>query len=214
MRGLIYVPVLHSPADLGSLAEDVRGRFVAAFGLDAWERKAASVEAMWQGIRERLLGLPLDWPRVRLYQDGLPVCADTERIARDLAAGGSRNHELLLELAGRGAALMGTEDPAILVREYRHVQRLAEAARGPLPKATLEELARLGTTLLAERDRAIARRIDETLGEAETGILFIGLLHRVDELLEGKVELRPLIHTLPFGADLWRRVPEGEGHGD
>ena len=44
-------------------------------------------------------------------------------------------------------------------------------------------------------------------------ILFIGLLHRVDELLEGKVELRPLIRTLPFGADLWRRLREGEGHG-
>lgn len=214
MRGLIYVPIVHSAAELGTLAEDVRARFVATFGEDAWTQKAASVGAMWEGIRGRLLGLPLDWSRVRLYQDGLPVCAQVDQIVRDLAARGSFNHELLLELAGRGAALMGTEDPTILVREYQRIQRMVEAAREPAPAATVEELARLGAALLAERDRFIVRRIDETLGEAETGILFIGLLHRVDELLEGKVELRPLIQNLPLGADLWRRVREGRGHGD
>ncbi len=76
----------------------------------------------------------------------------------------------------------------------------------------LEELKREGETLLHERDVFIAERIDATLREGETGILFLGLLHRVDELLDGKLEVRQLIHSLPFGADPWRRLRERDDH--
>jgi hypothetical protein len=196
------------------MADEVRRRFQEAFGAEEWTRRFASVEAMWDGLRTKLCGLSMTWPSTRIYQDGLPVCGREREIVSDLAQKGSRNHQLLAELALRGATLMGTEDPQVMVREYRRVQRLVQASRERAPDSLVQELKQEGETILRERDAFIARRIDATLEEGETGILFLGLLHRVDELLDGKFDVRHLIHNLPFGADPWRRLKEGRGHGD
>ncbi|HYU32483.1 MAG TPA: hypothetical protein VEW48_09990 [Thermoanaerobaculia bacterium] len=208
MRALIYVPIVHSEVDLGSMGGEVRRRFQEAFGNEEWERKYASVEAMWAGLRTKLFALPLEWRRTRLYQDGLPVCGRETEIVRDLAAGGSRNYQLLAELMERGATLMGTEDPELMVAEYRRIQSLVRTAQQREPDAAAEELKREGEEILRGRDAFIARRIETTLEEGETGILFLGLLHRVDALLDGKFDVRQLIHSLPFGADPWRRLKE------
>ena len=104
--------------------------------------------------------MALDYPRVRIYQDGLPVCGKETDIVRELAGAGSTNHQLVLELAGRGAMLMGTEDPPLLLREYQ-LQRQHAGAAG-------DEAAEV----LAGRDRFIARRIEATLQDGETGLLF------------------------------------------
>ena len=103
---------------------------------------------------------------------------------------------------------MGTERPELMVQEYRRIQRLVQAAQGRPPDSVIEELKREGETILGERDAFVAHRIDTTLQEGETGILFLGLLHRVDELLDDKFEVRHLIHNLPFGADPWRQLRE------
>ncbi len=200
MRPLIYIPVVHSETDLGSVGGEVRQRFQAAFGQEAWERRFSSVEAMWDGIGHKLLGLPLAWAEVRLYQDGLPECGREADIVRDLARQGSRNHQLLLEAMGRGATLMGTESAPLLVAEYRRIQKLVEAARQGAGDEVGLELRAEGERLLKARDAFIARRIDETLRPGETGVLFMGLLHRVDELMGPDLEIRPLVHSLPFGA--------------
>ena len=214
MRALIYVPVVHSEVDLGTMAGEVRRRFQAAFGADEWARRGASVEAMWQGLRAKICALPIAWPRVRLYQDGLPVCDQERTIVSDLATQGSRNHQLLGELIERGATLMGTESPALMVREYRRIQRLVQLSQEAVPGAVAEELKREGEAILGERDAFVAHRIDSTLQEGETGLLFLGLLHRVDELLEGRFEVRHLIHNLPFGADPWRQLRERRSHDE
>ena len=214
MRALIYVPIVHSEVDLGTLAGEVRRRFQEAFGADEWARRFASVETMWAGLRAKLCALPIAWPGARLYQDGLPVCDREQEIVRELAARSSRNHQLLAELMDRGATLMGTESAELLVREYRRIQALVRAARERAPDARALELAREGETILRERDAFIAGRIDSTLQAGETGVLFLGLMHRVDELLDGKFEVRHLIHNLPFGADPWRRLRERQDHGD
>jgi hypothetical protein len=213
MRALIYVPIVHSEADLGSLAGEVRQQFLAAFGEAAWARRRDGIEGMWGGLRAKLLSLPLPLRRSRLYQDGLPVCGLELEIVRDLAGKGSRNHQLLVELIERGATLMGTEDPELMVRDYRRLKRLVEAAADRTADALLEEIRREGEVILRERDRFIAGRIDETLAEGETGILFLGLLHRVDELLGGKLDIRHLIHNLPFGADPLRDLKERDSDG-
>lgn len=214
MRALIYIPIVHSEVDLGTMAGEVRRRFEETFGAAEWTRRFASVDAMWDGLRAKLRALPLAGPQTRLYQDGLPVCGRETEISRDLAAQGSRNHQLLVELMERGASLMGTESPELMVREYRRIQQLVQASRSHAPDSLLEKLKREGETLLHERDAFIAERIDATLREGETGILFLGLLHRVDELLDGKLEVRQLIHSLPFGADPWRRLRERDDHAE
>lgn len=206
MRTLIYAPIIHSEADLGSVGGEVRQRFQDAFGRGAWERRFSSVDAMWEGLGKKLLALPLSWERTRLYQDGLPVCGREAEIVRDLARQGSRNHQLVLELMSRGAILTGTESAPLIVAEYRRIQKLIEASRLEDSDAVALELKAEGERLLRERDAFIAARIDATLQEDETGLLFVGLLHRVDELLGDGFEVQQVIHSLPFGADPWRRI--------
>ena len=212
MRSLIYVPMVHSEADLGRMAGEIRRQYIEALGADAWSRRTGAVDAMWAGIRDKLLLLPIRWPTVRLYQDGLPVCGREVDIVRDVAAAGSFNHRLLLELMDRGAVLMGTESPPLLLREYRRVQDLVQAARFGATSG-VAALEREGQALLRERDAFMAQRILGTLEQGETGIVFLGLLHRIDELLGDGLEVRHVIHNLPFGADPWRRLKEAGGHG-
>jgi hypothetical protein len=210
---LIYVPIIHSEADLGGVGDEVRRQFEEVLGAEAWTHRYASVEGMWEGLRAKLLALPLSWPDIRLFQDGLPVCGWERQIVSDLAAKGGRNHQLLTALMERGATLMGTEDPALLVEEYRRIQRLTLAAQRNEPDQVAEELKREGEELLRRRDSFIAHRIDTTVQAGETGLLFLGLFHRVDELLDGKFEVRHLIHSLPFGTDPWRRLKESRHDG-
>ena len=46
MRALVCVPIVHSEVDLGSAAEQIRLRFQEAFGVEQWQRRCASVDAM------------------------------------------------------------------------------------------------------------------------------------------------------------------------
>jgi len=202
MRALIYVPIVHSKADLGELGREVTKHLKATVGAERTDLRRDSIDAMWSVIRSKLLAMPLPWTSVRVYQDGLPICDHEMAIVRELGAQGSLNHALLLELIDRGAALMGTERPELLVREYQRIQRLVAVARQPSPDPEeILALRREGEELLAERDASIASRILSTLVEGERGVLFIGLLHRVDELLAGELRIQHLIRNLPVGAE-------------
>lgn len=210
MRTLVYVPIIHSEVELGSVGASVRRRFTEVFGEAAWERRGAMVDAMWRGLHDALMALPFPAAGVRLYQDGLPICGHEREIVEDLAAKGSPNHQLLLALMERGAVLMGTEDPSLLLAEYQRIQRIERlsAQRGPAAAARLVEQE--GQRLLRARDAFIARRIETSLREGEMAILLLGLLHRVDEHLEGDFTIQHVIHSLPFGADL--RTYQGHHH--
>lgn len=81
----------------------------------------------------------LPYPRVRLYQDGLPVCGREVEITTDLARAGSRNHQLLLRVMERDATLMGTESAELLVRDYRLIKQMLEARHKPVAAAWAAE---------------------------------------------------------------------------
>jgi hypothetical protein len=98
---------------------------------------------------------------------------------------------------------MGTESPALLLREYRRVQELVQLARAGA--GGVDALEREGEALLGERDAFMAQRILTTLEQGEIGILFCGLLHRIDELIGDALEVRYVVHNLPLSADpSWR----------
>jgi hypothetical protein len=179
-RRVIAVPVIHTAADLGSLVEAVRTRYQRELGAAAWENRQRAVAGLWDAITQRIAALHLDYSVVRIYQDGLPVCAHELDIVRELARAGSRNHQLILELLDQGAVLVGTEDPQLLLREYQMQRRqllpAESATRGPVGGAA--EAAEV----LALRDRWIAQRIAETLLDGQTGLLFLGAAHRLDAL--------------------------------
>jgi hypothetical protein len=180
-RTLHVVPIIHTEADLGQLRDAVVRATIGAQGPDAWLRKQTRVAEYWERIEAWAERLTVT-PALRLFQDGLPVCGREREIIADLARQGSRNHRLLESLIARGAQVVGTESPELLLEEYRAVKRAAERGEPGLDKAP-------GDSLLEKRDRFIAERIDRTLEPGLEGVLFIGMLHHVQRFLPGDVRV-------------------------
>jgi hypothetical protein len=190
MRRVVVIPIIHTSADLGSLADAVRTHYTQKYGAEFWRHRERFIAALWEDIRGRIAALDLDYEKVRIYQDGLPACGFELQILRELAGAGSPNHQLVLDLIGRGAALIGTEDPQLLIREYQLQRRQMSAAepdqRQPLPAP--RELA----DLLEARDCFIAQRIAGTLQEGEVGLLFLGAAHPLAALRSSGIQLQTL----------------------
>jgi len=194
MRRLIHIPIIHSSADLGSLSTLVQARYAKICGKTSWSQREDVVKALWTAIEADLDALRLDAKKTRIYQDGLPICGFEEKIARELAKAGSSNHQLLLGFLDRGAFLMGTEDPQLLMEEYEmQKRRLAEKTGKNRVPAEREMDSDRG---LKARDSFIARRIEATLQEGETGLLFLGALHRLDALRSTDIRVETLGDTL------------------
>ena len=198
MRRLIYVPIIHTMVDMGSRAEALRQEYIRGFGAERWALSRRVIEEVWEGIQAKLLALTLPWERVRIYQDGLPVSGKELEIAREVAAQGSKNYQIVMELVRRGARLMGTESPELLIREYTHIKRITEAQTDAERDKAKRSYAAESAEILKQRDAFIARRIAETLEEGEVGLLFLGMVHEVDRLLPEEIQVGYLIDRLPL----------------
>lgn len=193
MRRLISIPVLHTPADLGSASGFLEQEYTRRYGPLAWQEHRRQVAAFWAELRRQVkqFGIPLG--QARVYQDGLPLCGQELEIVRDVARRGSENYGLVLELVEAGARLEGTEDPLLLRRELGIIKQLA-AVRDPAARESLSrELEEHAEGLLQERDRFVAGRINLTLQEAEWGLLFMGLKHQVERHLEPDIKVHYLL---------------------
>jgi hypothetical protein len=181
MRTLIIVPIVHSREDMGSLAPE------SARGLAEATRRGA---AFWSAMRKRIESLELDWSGVSVYQDGLP---DTlpELVDKIVSKAPGQNYELLRWLIEQGATVLGTEDPELLVEEHTLLRAINDAS-GRAKARARAAYANRAPALLDERDGYIARRIDATLGEGQTGLLFIGVAHQVEKKLPRGIVVRRL----------------------
>ena len=189
VRKLVYIPVIHTEADMGSLARKVRSITVQKLGLQQWKSNTHVIKQLWDRIRQVIEKLDLQWSNVRVYQDGLPVSGREMEIVTDLAGKGSLNHKLVLDLIKRGATLVGTESPEFLLEEYTLIQKVL-AAKDPAEAARIQDQQKtLSQSLLQRRDEFIAGRINETLQPGETGILFLGLLHSVELYLDSDIRV-------------------------
>ncbi len=189
LRTLIYIPIMHTHTDMGELGGSVQRVTVQKLGVKAWRHKMRAIEQMWAEIERVVEAIRLHYGRVRLYQDGLPICGREDEIVRELADRGSRNHRLLLRLMEKGATLMGTESGELLLEEYERV-KLSAGGRS-LSRMQSPRSAGNGPddTLLQRRDRFVAHRINTTLQPGETGILFLGMLHNVEHLLDEDIQI-------------------------
>ena len=173
MRALIYFPIIHSPKDLGSLSK-------LASDLKSNEQEKKYLEAVkhfWEIVATTIESLELDYSNLKLYQDGLPVCGKEKEIVAEVAESGSENHRLLQILNRKGAVLMGTESPELLVKEHELMMQMLKSVD------YTETSLSAAQTLLNQRDEYIAQRIDETLQDNEMGILFLGLMHTIETRL-------------------------------
>ncbi|HUT37470.1 MAG TPA: hypothetical protein VNE39_28580 [Planctomycetota bacterium] len=178
-RRLIWIPIVHSHADLGSLGEAVRDAHARKFGAATWEDRVRMVDGFWQRVRAEVERLGLDWSRVRLYQDSLPNCGHEAAIVRDLAQAGSENHQLLADLMARGARVVGTECPELLLEEYELMRGILGALKSRESHHLTASEKERSRAILEKRDAYITERIAQTLGDGETGLLFLGMLHSI-----------------------------------
>ena len=189
MRTLIYVPVIHTSADLGSLAKDVTKRGIADLGEDVWRQHQRTVEGFWDAISDYFISV--DVSGMKIYQDGMVAEGEIgEKIVEEGLNLGSRNYELVARLLKRGATLVKTEDFNLVKEERDKLLKITQA------KTKFEKLFgfikyRLTkNTLLNKRDRFIAQRIDESLPQDQTGILFIGAYHNINPKLPRDIQIK------------------------
>ena len=173
MRRLLYVPIVHTPTDMGSLSASVRQEHIQKLGEASYHKYLDFAKTFWNKIHDNIFGRDLDYKKVRVYQDGLPVCPIVDKIVADVAAQGNPNFTIVKRLGSHGATIEGTEDPKLLLREYECAKNKTE----PEPD------------LLDMRDQFIAERIAATLQEGETGILFVGALHKVPKFLPDDIQI-------------------------
>jgi hypothetical protein len=189
VRTLIYVPIIHTSADLGSMSGQMAERGVAAVGEETWVRHRETVAGFWHSMWEYCDDI--DAAGVNVYQDGMVADGPLgRRIAEETASAGSLNYQLVLRLLDKGARLVRTEDFGLVKHEY---DRLIAMTRAKSTASKLIAVARyklVKAALLRRRDSFIARRIDETLEPAGTGILFIGALHNVARRLAADIQIK------------------------
>ncbi len=197
MKNLIYIPIVHTEIDLGSMSEFAKKEYLARYGEGKWEEHIRIINETWNGLRGKIFSLNLPFKKLKIYQDGLPVCGRELEIVREVAGMGSPNHKIILELAEKGARLEGTEDKELLIQEYNNLKRVYELADTAQRTAFMQNYKKTASELIAKRDKFIAERVESTLAEHEIGLLFIGLEHAADKYLKN-VKISYLIHRLPF----------------
>lgn len=177
-RSLIVIPIVHTRADFGSLGSRV----------PVDQEYETMATRYWQAVSEYVQRLPVDFSELRIYQDGLPD-SSKDVVAKIVDETHTVNYDLLRRLRDKGAQIMGTESPPLLLQEYRALQAIFNAKSEEQQRASQKEYAKVSLCLLEGRDEYIARRIKTTLPEGGIGILFIGLAHEVKSLLEQEIDV-------------------------
>ena len=188
MRRLIIVPVIHTSADLGSIAKDVSKRGMLELGEDIWKGHEKTVEGFWDTIADHFNSI--DVSGMNIYQDGMVAEGEIgQKIVEEGVKLGSKNYELISRLLKRGAILVRTEDFK-LVKEERDRMLTITQARSIVEKLfAILRYKLVKNRLLNKRDRFIVKRIDETLNQDQTGILFIGAYHNIKERLPKDIQI-------------------------
>ena len=204
MRKLLVLPIVHNAADLGRLEHRLEQIKCARMPRERIEASRKQVARFWEELRVAIESWQLNFSKLVVYQDALPLAPATHvgleiKIVKELAAVGSANHQLLEWLHEHGASILGTESPELLVAEYSLVRKQLGMAENPssdqeTPRnlettAEAAEIAVQLADLLNRRDQFIAARIDTTLKQDQTGILLIGMLHRVEKWLPDDIEV-------------------------
>ena len=216
MRTLYYIPIIHTSADMGSLAKAVTERGIDQVGERNWETHVSTVHRFWDRIAEYCASLPA--AGMIVYQDGL--VAEGEIGAKIIAVGaesGSRNYEIVLSLMRRGAQIVKTEEFKLVLEERDRIMALVNAPTFKTKISAFIKYRFVKHGLLKRRDVFIARRINETLVDGGVGILFIGACHNVKSRLPKDIKVievkeagkvRQYQELLPFFRRRERRFAE------
>jgi hypothetical protein len=178
MRRLYLVPIIHMSADMGSIASALDKGAADTLGPELLQRHRDTVSGFWDSLERFFTSLGVR--DFKVYQDGL--VADGEeglKIVKEGINQGSKNYQLVGELLKRGAVLTKTEDLPLVKREYGYLTKIAYSKSLKEREVAALRYRLAQSRLLRQRDSYIAQRINTTLREEETGILFIGANHDI-----------------------------------
>jgi len=190
MRNLIYVPIIHSSADLGSLSKDVNKKGIANLGKDVWEKHIKTIDGFWDAISHYFYSIFEPDMKMKIYQDGM--VADGEigmKIVEQGIKSGSKNYELISMLITQGGVLVKTEDFQLVKKELDSFISLTKANSVLQKLIALLKYNLIKNILLNQRDKLIAKRIDDTLETDEIGIIFIGAFHKIKKKLPKDIQV-------------------------
>jgi hypothetical protein len=191
MRRLIYIPIIHTDFDMGSLASALELGTTAVCGEKRWERHKATASRFWQIVSDFFE--TLDAKGLKVYQDGFASDGvSSKKMVREAVRRGSKNYKIILGLLSRGAEIVSTEDKALLQEEYGYISRIIDSETLPQRVLAYKEYNLRKNQLMIARDSFIARRINETLADGEVGALFMGAYHDIVPHLARDIAVRQL----------------------
>lgn len=191
MRFLLYVPIIHTEADLGSVGEDIAKRGLREFGAALWKRHQETVLGFWDAIAG-YFDL-IEASGLKIFQDGMATDGELGmKIVQEATKAGSRNYQVISELIRKGSILVKTEDLDLVKEERDWILRITQAKNRAqkLDAALKYKLAK--KALLDKRDKYIAKQINDALKEGERGALFIGAFHNVRKWLHKDIAVEEI----------------------
>lgn len=191
MRTLIYVPIIHTDADMGSVGAAIEKQSSAYIGSERWLKHKQMVGKFWGNVTAYFAAY--DAANLKIFQDGLPAGGELGmKIVLKAAGQGSLNYRIILDLLNRGAVLCQTEDPGLLRTEYELLNSLVQPAGHPKKQISRPQHKSRLERLMIERDKFVAGSIDTSLNEGETGVLFMGSFHDVLKRLPAGIQVKQL----------------------
>jgi hypothetical protein len=190
MRTLIYVPIIHSSADMGSLGKELKHKSVEGSTGNKWQKHSETVNGYWDVIESYFENINIGIKGVKIYQDGMFVDGEMAlKIINEGIKSGSKNSKIISKLIDRGAILIQTEDFGMVKDEYDGFQSILKSKNKITKLFRLFRYKILKTIFLTRRDKFISARIAETLEQSETGILFIGAYHNIIKRLPKDIKV-------------------------
>jgi hypothetical protein len=194
MRKLVYVRIVHTAADMGSLGEELILVAISKIGKEKWEENQKLIEKFWDELEMEIFQLNLDLEHTRIYQDGLPCEGEMGmKIVLNTAKLGSKNYQIIKKIVAKGAKIVATENPELLIEERNLLLEILKDSSTAEKEEAKQRYVAKKDILLEQRDAYIASRINNTLENEEMGILFIGAEHNVIPKLAHDIEVLDLV---------------------
>ena len=191
MRNLIYIPIIHSSGDMGSMAAELTQKSIDEFGEEFWKTHTATVNEYWEVIRTYCDTIDFRGKTVKIYQDGMVADGDIAlKIMEDSVKAGSKNYEIIAKLVNRGAIIMKTEDLSMVRKELEMLKSIPSSGTLIMKVIRIIRFKISRHKLLVDRDKFMAERIDVTLEQNEIGIIFIGAYHHILDKLRKDIAVK------------------------
>jgi hypothetical protein len=181
-KKLLIIPVVHNEEELGSLKENISRLKEEKLGAEEHKRQVEQVHEFWENVSALISEIMqiTDPEKIQVYQDGLPAGGELgKKIVYECAGNKITNYRIIAGMLDRGAEIEQTESPRYIKEEYEIIKKIFSAESAEEQKRMslqyTERLHELGIL----RDKYIADRINTSLKDGFTGVIFIGATHNI-----------------------------------